>query len=122
MSEQKVEETVKTENPSSEETKKKVGRPKIKYRCDICGDEFDTKAGLYAHVGSKHANMNNPSNDKNVEKLEIERTEKPKEEKPRQETKKPFNWKIVLYIIIIVVSAFLFYYLVIRKREGDSNF
>ena len=101
MSEQQVEE------------KKKVGRPKKTYKCNICGEEFSTKAGLLSHMGSKHVNKEKP------EKLEIEKTEPPKpkvEEKP----KKSFNVNIILYILIIAVAGILFYFFVLRRR-GDNN-
>lgn len=90
---------------------RKVGRPKKIHKCPICGEEFSTKAGLKAHLGSKHV----------VETLQIEKTEPPKEEKKEAGEKKP-NISVVIYILIIIVAGLLFYFFVLRRRGGESEY
>jgi len=119
MSEQKLVEQ-KTEE------KKKPGRPKIKYKCEVCGEEFDTKAGLYAHIGSKHANMIKSNNETKVEKLEIEKTERPKPKEEPKEEKKGFSlagslkgniWLLAIMVVIVIVIILLRR----RKQNGGNN-
>ena len=80
------------------------------YKCDICGDEFDSKSGLFQHMGKNH--VKKEAEEKKAEPLEIEKTSPP----PQPTTKQSKDWSIIAYLVIIIVAGVLFYFLVLRRR------
>ena len=77
-----------------------------KYKCSVCGAEYNSRSGLKYHMEHSHGQK------QDVEKLQIEETKPQKKEEKKEEKK--FNlsnkWIILAVVLLILfLVAFLFF-------------